>query len=191
MANISIFGKGSMGKAIGDNFTKAGNTVHYLDSKTPRTSLGDIVVLAVPYPAVSDIIEQYKDELKEKIVVDITNPVDFTTFDDLVVPADSSAAALIAEKLPDSSVVKGFNTTFASTLVTKKVANATQTTVLFAGDDVEAKKTLKNALDGSGLAVLDAGGLKRARELESIGFLQISLAGAEKITWGGGFALYE
>lgn len=42
------------------------------------------------------------------------------------------------------------------------------------------KKTLKNALDGSGLAVLDAGGLKRARELESIGFLQISLAGAEK-----------
>lgn len=66
MANISIFGKGSMGKAIGDNFTKAGNTVHYLDSKTPRTSLGDIVVLAVPYPAVSDIIEQYKDELKEK-----------------------------------------------------------------------------------------------------------------------------
>lgn len=52
--------------------------------------------------------------------MDITNPVDFTTFDDLVVPADSSAAALIAEKLPDSSVVKGFNTTFASTLVTKK-----------------------------------------------------------------------
>ncbi len=119
--------------------------------------------------------------------MDITNPVDFTTFDDLVVPADSSAAALIAEKLPDSSVVKGFNTTFASTLVTKKVANATQTTVLFAGDDVEAKKTLKNALDGSGLAVLDAGGLKRARELESIGFLQISLAGAEKNYMGRRF----
>ena len=43
------------------------------------------------------------------------------------------------------------------------------------------------ALDGSGLAFIDAGSLKRARELEAMGFLQIALAVSEKISWTGGF----
>jgi len=36
---------------------------------------------------------------------------------------------------------------------------------------------------------VDAGGLRRARELEALGFLQISLAAAEKVSWTGGFAV--
>ncbi|HYZ09867.1 MAG TPA: hypothetical protein VE709_15040 [Pseudonocardiaceae bacterium] len=32
-------------------------------------------------------------------------------------------------------------------------------------------------------------GLKRARELEALGFLQITLAAAEKVPWTGGFAV--
>ena len=35
----------------------------------------------------------------------------------------------------------------------------------------------------------DAGSLKRARELEAIGFLQITLAAAETVPWTGGFAI--
>jgi predicted dinucleotide-binding enzyme len=51
-------------------------------------------------------------------VVDITYPVDFAAFDSLVVPADSSAAAELAAALPESQVLKAFNTTFAATLAT-------------------------------------------------------------------------
>lgn len=80
--------------------------------------------------------------------------------------------------------MKGFNTTFASTLATKRVASEHQTTVLLASDDSEVKQQVTDALDGSGLAVIDAGSLKRARELEALGFLQISLAAAEKISYG-------
>lgn len=47
------------------------------------------------------------------------------------------------------------------------------------------------SLEGSGLAVIDAGSLKRARELEAMGFLQISLAAAEKISWTGGFGVFH
>lgn len=124
MANVTIFGKGSMGQAIGKNFEDAGNTVAYIGSETVKgeVTVGEIVVLAVPYPAVSSILADYEEELKGKIIVDITNPVDFDTFDDLVVPADSSAAAVIAKAASDSKVVKGFNTTFPATLATKKVA---------------------------------------------------------------------
>lgn len=191
MATVSIFGKGNMGQAIGGNFEDAGNTVTYIQSASPKTSLGDIVVLAVPYPAVSSIIDKYKDELDGKVVIDITNPVNFDTFDELVVPADSSATAIIADALPNSHVVKGFNTTFAATLASKKVSGEHQTTVLLAGDSADAKLAVSDALNGSGLAVIDAGALKRARELEAMGFLQISLASAEKIPWTGGFAIYN
>ncbi|MTD42309.1 diguanylate cyclase [Erwinia sp. CPCC 100877] len=191
MTKISIFGKGNMGQAIGGNFEDARNEVSYIQSDSAKTELGEIVVLAVPYAAIADIITKYSEELKGKIVIDITNPVNFDTFDDLVVPADSSATAIIAEKLPDSKVLKGFNTTFGSTLASKKVADEHQTTVLLAGNDEESKNLVIKTLDGSGLAFIDAGSLKRARELEALGFLQISLAASEKISWTGGFGIFK
>ncbi|MBK0083261.1 NADPH-dependent F420 reductase [Lactococcus sp. S64] len=191
MATISIFGKGKMGKAIGDSFSSSGNKVNYILSNSSKTELGEIVVLAVPYVAIAGIIQEYSTDLQGKIIIDITNPVDFTTFDSLLVPSDTSAAALIAKQLPNSMIVKAFNTTFSDTLATKKVANEHQTTVLLASDSQEAKETIIKSLENSGLSLLDAGSLKRARELEAIGFLQITLAASEKISWDGGFGIFK
>ena len=149
---------------------------------------GDIVVLAVPYPAVADVIAQRGESLAGKIVVDITNPLNFETFDSLVVPADSSAAAEIAAALPQSRVLKAFNTTFAGTLAAGTVGPLT-TTVLIAGDDADAKSTLAGVVTSGGLKAIDAGSLKRARELEALGFLQLTLAANEKVSWTGGFGV--
>lgn len=190
MANISIFGKGNMAQALKARYEEAGNTVTLIGHEADAV-LGEIVILAVPYPAVDDILSKYASALNGKIVVDITNPLDFNTFDSLVVPADSSAAAEIAKKVPGAKVLKAFNTNFAASLTTKKVADAVQTTVLVAGDDEDAKNTFTATLSVSGLNVIDAGSLKRARELESFGFLQLVLAVQEKISWTGGFGLYK
>jgi predicted dinucleotide-binding enzyme len=51
--------------------------------------------------------------------------------------------------------------------------------------------TIKEALADSPLRVFDAGALKRARELEATGFLQMTLAASEQITWTGGFGIVE
>lgn len=191
MKTISLFGKGNMGTAIGGLFEETGHTVTYFDSKSTVDRIGDIVILAVPYGSVGDILSSYKELLADKIIIDITNPVNFETFDDLVVPADSSAAAEIAQTLPNAAVIKAFNTNFASTLSSKKVADSHQTTVMLASDHQAAKEQVITALEGSGLAFLDVGSLKRARELEAVGFLQISLAGAEKISWNSGFGVFK
>lgn len=184
MKSITIFGKGNMAKVIGERFIKAGNTVTLLGSKDAVPALGDIVVLAVPYAAVASILEANKSELEGKILVDITNPVNFATMDDLLVASDSSASEVIAKAIPLTKVVKAFNTNFASTL-----AGDVATTVLLASNDEDAKAVLTSALLGSGLVVVDAGALKRARELEALGFLQITLAIREQINWTGGFSL--
>jgi len=189
MAHLSIIGTGSMGQAIASVAGRGGHTVQLLGQDDVNTRAdGDIVVLAVPYPAVATVLEQRADQLEGKIVVDITNPLNFETFDELTVPADSSAAAAIAAKLPTSRVVKAFNTTFAGTLSAGTVGPLT-TTVLIAGDDADAKSTLAGVVTSGGLKAIDAGGLKRARELEALGFLQISLAAGEKVSWTGGFGI--
>ncbi len=189
MTTVSILGTGNMGPAIASIVEKGGNTAQLLGSNELDQPLtGDIVVLAVPYPAVSQILEQRGDQLAGKVVVDITNPLNFETFDSLVVPADSSAAAEIATALPDSRVLKAFNTTFAATLASGTIADQ-PTTVLIAGDDAEAKSLLTSVVTAAGLSAIDTGDLRRARELEAIGFLQIKLAAAEKVSWTGGFAV--
>jgi len=188
MARFTIFGKGNMGGAIGTLLTDGGSTVTHITKTQGGTVDGDIVILAVPYHAVDDIIATYGDQLAGKTVVDLTNPVNFETFDSLVVPVGSSATAQIAAKLPQSNVLKAFNTNFAATLASKKVG-ALQTTVLIAGDDDAAKQALATALEAGGVAAIDAGSLSRAHELESIGFLQITLAAAEKLPWTAGFAV--
>lgn len=185
---ITIFGKGNMGQAIGKNFADAGNDVQYYGSKDTAERLGDIVIMAVPYPALAALAKQYQTKLAGKIVVDITNPLNFETFDELVVPADSSAAQQLQKLLPASTVLKAFNTTFVATLQSGKIGDL-PTTVLVAGDDEDAKETFKAALADSALRVLDAGKLKRARELESLGFLQLTLVASEKIGWDGGFGI--
>lgn len=190
MTTATIFGTGNMGSAIASIFSTAGVGVEYIDSSSGATTVrGDIVVLAVPYTAFGSIVAEYGDQFAGKIVVDISNPIDFTTFQ-LAVPADSSAATELAQALPDSKVVKAFNTTFAATLISRRVG-ANPTTVLIAGDDADTKASLSGIITSGGVGVVDAGDLTSARELEAVGFLQLKLAVGEKISFTGGFSVTE
>ncbi|GEN81104.1 NADPH-dependent F420 reductase [Actinotalea fermentans] len=189
MTTVSIIGKGTMGNAIAKVVADGGNTAELLGREDAGKPLaGDVVVLAVPYPAVADVIAAHREHLAGKVVVDITNPLNFETFDSLTVPADSSAAAQIAAELPDARVLKAFNTTFGATLAAGTVGPLT-TAVLIAGDDEDAKATLAGVVEAGGLRTVDAGSLRRARELEALGFLQITLAAREQVSWTGGFGV--
>ncbi|MCW3492693.1 NADPH-dependent F420 reductase [Microbacterium sp. SSM24] len=190
MSSFTIIGTGSMGDAIGGMLAAGGNDVIHVTRDQVGTApiVGDIVILAVPYPAVADIVSRAGEQLAGKVVVDITNPLDFETFDSLVVPVGSSAAAELQAALPQSSVLKAFNTNFAGTISTKQVGGV-PTTVLVAGDDAAAKATLSAAIVAGGLGAIDAGSLARAHELEAMGFLQLTLAVGEQLPWTAGFAI--
>ncbi|WP_029150655.1 NADPH-dependent F420 reductase [Microbacterium indicum] len=189
MATITIFGNGGYGQALDATLSKGGATIqHIVSSQKDEQVEGDLVILAVPYAALEVIADTYGEKLAGKVVVDITNPVDFDTFDGLTVDAGSSAAAELQAKIPAARVVKAFNTNFVATVASGEIAGE-PTTVLAAGDDADAKATLIEAVTAAGLRGVDAGSLKRARELEALGFLQMTLAAGEKTSWTGGFAL--
>ena len=82
MAHVSIIGTGNMGQAIAEVVSRGANTVELIGhGNTDEPVTGDVVVLAVPYAAVADLVAARGEQLAGKIVVDITNPVNFETFD--------------------------------------------------------------------------------------------------------------
>ena len=201
MSTVTIVGAGNMGRAIAWRVIAGGNEAQVLTRQPLKVAIpgakhgqvgdpitGDIVVLALPYGAVSEVLARYEGQLDGKVLVDLTNPLDFETFDSLVVPVGSSAAEVIAQAVPGASVLKAFNTNFAATLTSGSVGQE-DTAVLIAGDDADAKAALTSVVEAGGLRAVDAGSLKRAHELEALGFLQLTLAAAGQTSWTGGFGL--
>jgi predicted dinucleotide-binding enzyme len=119
-------------------------------------------------------VQQYGDRLLGKIVVDITNPVDFSTMSPAVAPGTSGAEEIAKVAPVGARVVKAFNTTFAGTLVAGQVAGQ-PLDVFIASDDAEAKATISRLVEAGGLRAIDAGPLQRARQLEAVGLLHMAL----------------
>ncbi|MBC9927837.1 MULTISPECIES: NADPH-dependent F420 reductase [unclassified Leucobacter] len=204
MTTVSIIGSGKMGAAIAEVADRAGAGVQILKRSATSPSAarsgfeysvmgdklaGDLVVLAVPSAAYPSILEHYREQLSSRVVIDISNPIDFSTYDELKSPADSSTAAELAQMLPEgASVVKAFNVNLGDTL-TSGTNGTTPTTVLFAGDYADAKIAVATLIEAAGMRAVDVGPLTRARELEAMGFLQIIMAALGKTRYESGFTL--
>jgi len=204
--NVTIIGAGNMGRGIATRLLSGGHSVTLIDqNEAQATELAkqlqasakggatvatapsgsalkdEVVVLAVYYPVVASVIEQYGKQFDGKVVVDITNTLNDTftepRFD------NTSGAEEIAKLLPNSKVVKAFNTTFAGTLVSGQVAGQ-PLDVLIAGDDSAAKALVADLAQSGGLRPVDVGPLRRASQLEGMGFLHITLQGTLGTNWG-------
>jgi predicted dinucleotide-binding enzyme len=195
---ITIIGTGNMARAIatrafagghhvtlvGTHISKAEDLADELVGEGPATPsetvAGDLVVLAVPYTQAPHVVRQYADQLDGATLVDVTNPVDLSVMEPLgpeYVGPFGSGAEMIAAEAPDGvSVVKAFNTTLAGPLFAGSVAGQ-PLDVFIAGDDEGAKARVSELARDGGLRPIDAGPLKRARELEALGFLHMAIQG--------------
>lgn len=190
---VLIIGSGNMGRGIATRALagKHSVTLHDEDggkAQALATELGvsvaadihdaaaasDLVILAAPYEGNVAVARALSAMLAGKIVVDISNPLN-DTYTDLVTAPGTSAAESIKALLPTSTkLVKAFNTTFAGTLVPGAVAGQALD-VFIAGDDDAAKATVAAFVTTGGLTPIDVGALDRARQLEAMALLGITL----------------
>jgi predicted dinucleotide-binding enzyme len=175
---IGIIGKGNVGTAIGTGLTRAGHEVKFghRDPKEPvadAAKWGDVLVLAVPYEAVSDAVKTIGSLADGKVLVDVTNAV--TSDWGLAVGFTTSAAEELRRMLPKARVVKAFNTVFAVNQSTGKVGKE-QLTFFVAGDDAKAKAVVMQLGKDIGFEPVDAGPLKSARYLEPMAILLMNMA---------------
>jgi 8-hydroxy-5-deazaflavin:NADPH oxidoreductase len=186
---ILIVGAGNMARAIGLRLVRNGYQVRIVHrdpdkaadlaselgenarGETLYNSAGaDMIVLALQYEDAKEVAQEWSDQLDGKTVVDICNPVDYSTFDGMATPAGKSAAEEIAELAPGALIVKAFNTTFASRLSTSAPLD-----IFIAGDNADAKKKLTRICQDADLRPIDVGGLKHARTLEAFQMLHMKI----------------
>ena len=204
---IAIIGAGGVGRSLATAFRRAGHDVIVTSrdaeaaaavaADTGATAVGtsleaaasaDVVVLAVPFASSGEAVaREVAPAIAGKIVVDVTNPLK-PTFDGLLTEDGPSAAERFATWLPGAHVVKAFNTLFAADQTDPIVAGV-QLDGFVAGDDPGAKALVLGLVRSVGLRPIDAGPLARARELEALAWLNISLQASLGNTWRTGWKL--
>ena len=185
--DIAIIGAGNVGTALAAALGRAGHRVtisakhqdHAAQaaeatgvgaaaSNKDAIEAGDVVILAIPGTEFDNIVGEVGNELAGKVVVDVSNRP---------TPDPSGTATSAAEelqaRLPDASVVKAFNTVFA-TRQADPVVGGVPADGFVAGDDDAAKQSVLDIVESIGFRPVDAGSLAAARTLEGMAWLNIS-----------------
>lgn len=145
-------------------------------------SSAELVVVALSGSAVIAVLEQIGDDvLAGKVVVDVTNPLDFSAGfpPTLFVKDDDSLAERIQRAFPRARVVKTLNTMAAHLMVRPQQLADGDHSVFVSGDDPAAKAVVTDLLTAMGHTdVVDLGGLDTARGTEMILPVWLRLWGA-------------
>ena len=145
----------------------------------------DIIIPAVHYKVEREVAEKIKQVATQKVVVSISNPLN-ENYDGLVTAPDTSAAEELQKYLPDSKVVKAFNTVFAGDF-SQTVIDGKQADVFIAGNDEEALTTVSELVAEAGFNPIVAGALSTSRTLENMTALLIQLNMRYNYNWVGGW----
>lgn len=195
--HLAIVGTGAVGTALGSRLVQKKHRVTF-GSRDPHSeaaaqldaTLGtkadvrltpeavqeaEAVVLATPWPVTEQVVKAL--DLAGKVVIDCTNDVgpDFQPDD----PSVLSCAEKLARWLPESRVVKAFNTVGTGVLVDPAFGAepcGVRPAMPFCGDDAEAKALVQGLIEDVGFEAVDAGALVAARQLEALALLWMRLA---------------
>ena len=126
----------------------------------------DIILLAVPYGAEKEVAGKIRAVATQKVIIDVSNPLN-QSYDHLITETDTSAAEELQKALPNSKVVKAFNTIFAADLTTR-IKEGEQVKTFIAGDDQEALQTVSEIAAAMGLKPVLCGNLSSARKIEQM-----------------------
>ena len=203
--NIAIIGAGNVGGGLAEAAVLAGHDVVISASsrdsaqataaRTGATAAAsnieavnaaEVVVLAVPYGAVADLVGELAGPLNGKVLIDATNPLS-DDYSDLVT-SGISAAEQLQQQVPAVKVVKGLNTVFAGRYLAP-VEGGQPMDAFLAGDDEQATSTAAQLVSSLGFRPVDLGGLRMARTLEELAFANISLNASRGWPWQSGFRL--
>ena len=197
---IAVIGSGNVGRALAISFKRGGHQV-VLAGLEPTSAAelaaevgvesqptsadavraAEMVVLAIPFEAAETVAQDIRTASRGYTVVDVTNPL-LPGASGLSTAGGPSGAEAIQALLPDAHVVKGFNTMFASVQADPTSAGDAADAFV-AGDDEAAKARVLRLAAEIGCRPIDVGGLVRARELESMAFLLISMQVAFHGAW--------
>jgi predicted dinucleotide-binding enzyme len=182
---IGIVGSGHIGGTLGMLLAKAGYEVLY-SSRHPDTlkdlvkasgpkacagtvaeaiAFGDVIVLSVPLKAIPELDTKTKEALKNKIVIDTSNPYPER---DGVIAVEArkdpgGMGAFVSRLLPGARIIRAFNTVYFVDLRRTINKNGEKIGIPIAGDDQEGVKAAVELAERAGLDPVVVGGLSSSK----------------------------
>lgn len=193
---VAILGSGMVGQTLGTGFATRGHEV-MLGTRDPSQEkvrewtrrapgkanagtfaeaalFGEVAVLATLWSGTRSAIELARPvNLRGKVVIDVTNPLDFSSGrPQLALGWNDSGGEQVQRWLSESRVVKAWNIVTAATMV-NPLRQEGLPDMWIAGDDAAAKQTVEVILAEFGWPVIDLGGIECARLLEPMAMVWI------------------
>ena len=151
---------------------------------TEAAKAAEVVVLTVPYAAQRATVEQVRETLTGKILVDATVPLVPPKVARVQLPPEGSAVAAIQTLLGESvRVVSAFQNVSAHHL--KDLAHEVDCDVLICGNDVTAREVVAQLAADIGLRAVHAGPIVNSAATEALTSLLISINLRYKIAGAG------
>jgi len=178
---IGIIGSGNIGGTTAKLLIKAGHEVAISNSRGPESlksfvssvgpnimantvedaiKFGEVILLAIPWRRRQDLLSVSK-LFDGKIVIDAMNP--YSENFEVIDLGNSTSSEEVLKQIPNSRLVKAFNTIYYEHLRTKGNPNASiedRFTIFVAGDDLDAKTTISKLIEDIGFAPVDTGSLR-------------------------------
>ncbi|MCC6818414.1 MAG: NAD(P)-binding domain-containing protein [Bacteroidia bacterium] len=195
MKNISIFGTGAVGRTLGTKLVQLGHRVmmgsrtkdnekamEWADKNGQNALYGNfedaaefsnIIINCTKGAITLEVFELAGiNKLKNKIILDLSNPLDFSNgMPPSLYPQWSNTYSLgeaIQDKLPESKVVKSLNMVNCEVMADATLCGGSAS-MFICGNDDEAKKEIASILNEFGWTkIIDLGDIKGARGLESL-----------------------
>ena len=178
--SVGIIGAGRIGQAMARIARRAGRQVVIANSRGPQSlttvvdALGDgvsagtpsdaaaadIVVLAVPWPRVSQAVDGLQWD--GRIVIDPTNDFEPSDLD------GRTSSEVVADLVAPARVVKGANTLGAGVLGSDPHEAGGQRVIFVSGDDGDAKSEVAALFEEAGFFVVDLGGLREGARMQQV-----------------------
>jgi predicted dinucleotide-binding enzyme len=210
---VGVLGTGEVGRRLAAGFRGCGHdvTIGSRDPNKPElaewlsgegagieagtfaeaAAFGEILVLAVFGDAAEGVIADAGTEnFSGKVAIDAMNPLDFSGGfpPKLSISGEDSLGERVQRQLPEARVVKAFNIIGNPYFVDPSFSEG-KPTMLIAGNDADAKRTVTDVLEDFGWTdTLDLGGIEGSRELEAICIAWVKMGGVRG-AWEHGFML--
>ena len=206
MNRIAVLGTGNVGDTVGSKLIELGYSV-LMGSRTQNNekalafvakhndkacagtfadaaAYGEIIFNCTKGLASLDALHMAgEDNLKDKIIVDLANPLDFSNGmpPTLSVCNSNSLGEEIQKAFPSAKVVKALNTIWCGVMVNPGMINNGDHNTFLSGNDAAAKEKVKEILKAFGWKeenILDLGDITTARGTEMYLALWIRIMGA-------------
>lgn len=204
---VGILGSGIVGTTLANGLRDAGDEVTVANRKgytvekwdgaigtyAEVASKSDILILAVKGTAAEDVVQQVREHIKGKTVIDTTNPIADAAPDEGVLSYFTSLDESLMERLqtisPDAHFVKAFSSVGNAYMVHPDFGGE-RPIMFICGNDEGAKTETSELLNKLGWGAEDFGGVKSARAIEPLCILWC-LPGMLRGEWSHAFTLLK